>query len=214
MSHRSQGHKKNKGLFLTASVYPWRVCWSSATCRLHSGAQWWNSFTRELDQLSWQEGKGDISAWRWQPLLLPFHWSEQVVWPNLRCRMEEHSPGGTVCCDLTRGPVFSSRLVPGRVGREPADSPALWYSTASVGPQAPSTARGVGLLHCRERVLTLTPLAGWPGSALSSGPRLLSLWARGFSGGCFAVTRVLGTRSCFCFLTVGIWGESHLQTSD
>ena len=65
--------------------------------------------------------------------------------------MEEHSPGGTVCCDLTRGPVFLSRLVPGRVSREPADSPTLWYSTASVGPQAPSTARGLGLLHRQGR---------------------------------------------------------------
>lgn len=110
--------------------------------------------------------------------------------------MEERSPGETVCCDLTRGPVFLSRVVPGRGSREPAHSPALWYSTASVGLQAPSTPRGVRLLHCRERVLTLMPLAGWPGSALSSGPQLLSLWAGGFSGGCFAVTRVLGAHSC------------------
>ena len=45
------------------------------------------------------------------------------------------------------------------------------YSTASVGLQAASTARGVGLLHCRECIL--------------------SLWAGGFSGGCLAVTQVL-----------------------
>lgn len=134
------------------------------------------------------------------------------MWPNLRCR----DGGAQPRRDCVPGSdTRSSFLVPPgscesrqRACRPPLSAPVVQHCLCrdQVGS---STCQGRRAFHCRERCphsdascRVALPLPCFPG------PRLLSLWARGLLLRVFCSNLELQYSSCFCFLTVGIWGRA------
>lgn len=88
---RSPGAHENKGLLLALAKWPSRV--SSLLLGVFSNLGWQHSLYLEHVLISRQKEKRDTkqhkqalndSIWKWSTSLSPtFHWSIQVVWPNL-----------------------------------------------------------------------------------------------------------------------------------